>query len=122
VSAEDVNVMIPLEVLESMYAERDSAAGLDALRAQHTAVAAEGAAPILDEVAYRLAVREALVASQPIGEGAVAALASARAEAIRAFMVDQAMLDPERVSVAPEPQVQTGSGSWVRCQLELAAE
>ncbi|PWB76561.1 MAG: hypothetical protein C3F15_05050, partial [Holophagae bacterium] len=96
---------------------------LDALRAQHTAAAAaEGEAPVLDAVAYRLAVREALVASQPIADGAMAALAAARAEAIRAFLVDQAMLDPARVSIAAEPQVQTGSGSWVRCRLELTAE
>jgi hypothetical protein len=122
VSAEDVAVMIPLEVLESMYSERASAAELDVLRAQHTPAPAEGATPVLDEVAYRLAVREALVASQPLDDGAIAALAPARAEAIRAFMVDQAGLDPARVSIAAEPQAQTGSGSWVRCQLELAAE
>jgi len=67
-------------------------------------------------------VREALVASQPLPGGAVAALGTARAEAIRAFLVDQAMLDPARVSIASEPQVQTGSSGWVRCQLELSAD
>jgi len=106
-----------------MFTERFAAAELDALRVQYTTpAAAEGAAPVLDEVAYRLAVREALVTSQPLADGAVAALALARAEAIRAFLVEQAMLDPARVSIASEPQVQTGSSGWVRCQLELAAE
>jgi len=114
--------MIPLAMLESIYAERNSAAGLDALRAQHTSAPAEGAAPVLDEVAYRLAMREALVASQPLADGAIAALAPARAEAIRAFLVDQAGLDPARISIAPKTQVQTGSENWVRCQLELVAE
>jgi hypothetical protein len=106
-----------------MYTERNTAAGLDALRAQHTAAAAaEGEAPVLDEVAYRMAMREALVASQPIADGAIEALAAGRAEAIRAFLVDQAMIDPGRVSIAAEPQVQTGSAGWVRCRLELTAE
>ena len=61
----------------------------------------------------------------------MAALAPARAEAIRAYLVDQGGLDPARVSVAPEPTVEepeqketaaTGSENWVRCKLELAAE
>jgi hypothetical protein len=123
VSAEDTDVIVPLEALEALYAQRLLAPGLDELRVQHSSPAAEeGAAPVLDEVAYRLAVREALVASQPIANGAVPALAAGRAEAIRAFLVDQAMLDPVRVSITAEPQEQTGSGTWVRCQLELAAE
>jgi len=63
-----------------------------------------------------------LEASQPIDDGAVAALAPARAEAIRAHLVGSGGLDSGRVSVAPEPQVLTDSGGWVRCQLELAAE
>jgi hypothetical protein len=67
-------------------------------------------------------MRESLVASQPLAEGAVAALAPARAEAIRAFLVDQAGLDPARVNIAPKPEVETGSERWVRCQLELTAE
>jgi hypothetical protein len=122
VSAEDFAIIIPLEILESMYAELLTAEGLAALRVTHTAAQAEGREAVVDEVAYRLAVREALVTSQPLADGAVTALASARAEAIRSFMVDQAGLDSARVSIAPEPQVQAGSEQWVRCQLELAAE
>jgi len=122
VPAEDVNVIVPLELMESMYVERNSTAALDALRLQHTPAPAEGATPVLDEVAYRLAMRGALTASQPLADGAVAALASARAEAIRAFLVDQAGVDPARISIAPEPKLLEGSERWVRCQLELAAE
>jgi hypothetical protein len=132
VSAEDFDVVIPLAVLEAMYAERASSAELDALRARHTtAGTAEAVEPALDEVAYRAALRGALIASQPVDDGTVAALAPARAEAIRAYLVDQAGLDPARVSVAPEATADepekkktaaTGSEKWVRCQLELAAE
>jgi hypothetical protein len=52
----------------------------------------------------------------------VAALAPARAEAIRAFLVDQAGIDPVRVSIAPEPKELEDSERWVRCQLELSAD
>jgi hypothetical protein len=121
VAADQVDVIIPRDTLESLYVERNSAAALDALRAQHTAAPAEGETPVLDEVAYRLAMREALVASQPLADGAIVALGTARTQAIRAFLVDQAGLDPARVSIAPKPQVQTGSEGWVRCQLELSA-
>jgi hypothetical protein len=77
---------------------------------------------VLDEVAYRLAMRETIIASQPLADGAVAALAPARAEAIRAYLVDQAGLATARVSIAPEPKVVEGSERWVRCQLELTAD
>ncbi len=72
-------------------------------------------------------LREALVASQPIDEAALEALAPARAETIRAYLVGRG-LDSGRVSVAPEattvePDTKetaaTKSEKWVRCQLEL---
>jgi len=132
VTQEQLDTVIPLATLEYLYSSRMSAAELDALRAQHTTPgSAEGAEPVLDEMAYRDALREALIASQPVDQGTVAALAPARAEAIRAYLVDQGGLDPARVSVAPEPTVEepekketaaTGSENWVRCKLELAAE
>jgi hypothetical protein len=132
VTEEEFDTIIPLEKLESPYSSRHSAAELDALRAQHTSAGtAEGAEPVLDEVAYRDALRESLVASQPIDDAALQALAPARAEAIRAYLVDQGGFDAVRVSVAPEavmvePDAKetaaTESENWVRCQLELAAE
>jgi len=122
VSAEEFDIAIPLEVLESMYSERYSAAELDALRARHTVAPADGGDADLDELAYRGAIREALEASQPIDPAVVAGLASARAEAIRAYLVGAGGLDAARVSVATEPQVLTDSDRWVKCQLELAAE
>ncbi len=121
VSEEDLGTVIPLDVLESMYGERQSAEALEALRGQHTAVREEGAEAVLDEVAYRAALREALIGSQSIDDAAVAALAAARAEAVRTCLVDQAGLEPTRVSVVREPEVVTDSGRWVRCRLGLSA-
>ena len=132
VTQEQLETIVPLETLESLYSSRVSAAEVDALRAQHTTPGeAEGAEPVFDEVAYRDDLHEALIASQPVDQATVAALAPARAEAIRGYLVDQAGLDPARVSVAPEATAEepekketaaTGSENWVRCKLELAAE
>jgi hypothetical protein len=123
VTAEDFDIAIPLDALEAMYSERMSPAELDAVRVKHTAAPAEeGAESVFDEVAYRGEIRESLEASQPIEDGAVAALAPARAEVIRAYLVDQGGVDPARVSVAPEPEILTDSDRWVKCQLELAAK
>jgi hypothetical protein len=131
VTEEEFDTIIPLDKLESLYSSRHSAAEFDALQAQYTSAAeAEGTEPVFDEVAYRDGLREALIASQPVDPGMVAALAPARVEAIRAYLVEQAGLDPARVRVAPEPTVEepeeketaaTGSERWVRCKLELAA-
>ncbi len=130
VTQEDLDTLVPLDTMESLYSSRQSSAEVDALRAQHTvAGASEGAEPTLDEVAYRDAVREALVASQPIDEAELAALAPARAEAIRAYLEGRG-LDAARVSISPEavmvePEKKetaaTGSEKWVRCRLELNA-
>jgi len=130
VTQEELDTIVPLDKMESLYASRLSSAELDALRAQHTtAGSAEGAEPVLDEVAYRDGLREALVASQPIDQAALAALAPARAEAIRSYLVGQG-LDAARVSVAPEATVvepdkketaATESKKWVRCRLELTS-
>jgi len=128
VTQEDLDTIVPLDAMESLYSSRLSSAELDALRAQHTAAgASEGAEPTLDEVAYRDALREALTTSQPVEDAALAALAPARAEAIRTYLVERG-LDETRVSISPEATVvepdkketaATESERWVRCQLEL---
>jgi hypothetical protein len=128
VTQEELDTIVPLDKLESLYSSRLSSGELDALKAQHTtAGASEGAEPVLDEVAYRDGLREALVASQPIDEAALEALAPARAESIRAYLVERG-LDQARVSISPEavmvePEKKetaaTDSEKWVRCRLEL---
>ena len=131
VTEDELDTIVPLGKLESLYASKLSAAELENLRAKHTSVAsASGAEPGLDEVAYRYGIWEALVASQSIDQAALKVLAPARAEAIRAYLVDQNGLDAARVSVAPKavmvkPEKKetaaTDSKDWVRCQLELGS-
>ena len=121
VSQEQLDFGIPLDVLESMYSDLRSAEELAALRAEHTAMPAEDEDALLDEVAYRATVQDALVASQPIDDGAVEALAVDRAEAIRSYLVDQGGLEAVRISVTPGAAPVEGSERWVRCRLELSA-
>lgn len=104
--------------LETMYTSRFSSAETEALRTQHTSGAAE---PALDEVAYRRALQAQLVETQPIDESQIQALASARAEAIRSFLVDKAGVDSTRVTILPEPaSAATGEGR-VQCRLGLTS-
>ncbi len=121
VTEEELETVVPLAKLEGMYSSRLSDEQLDELQTRFTSTASDGAEPVFDETAYRRALNDALVASQPVVEGAVAALAPARAEAVRAYLVDQAGLEPARVTIAAGPTIVTGSESWVRCRLVLSA-
>ena len=96
---------------ETLGVSRDQMVGL---RSQHTSDES------LDEVAYRKALIEDLAAAQTVDEGQVGALGPARAEAIRAFLVDQQGFDAGRVSVISESTDVEAAGQWVRSQLVLA--
>jgi len=104
--------------LEGIYTSRFSGAEMEALRTQHTSGADE---PTLDEVAYRRALEAQLVGSQPIDESQIQALAPVRAEAIRSFLVDEAGVDPSRVSILPEPVSATTGEGRVRCRLGVTS-
>ena len=77
---------------------------------------------VLDEVALRQELRQALISSQPLDPGQVQALGPARAQAIRQSLVEQAQVDGKRVSVAPETAALDDSGSWVACRLAIEPE
>lgn len=101
-----------LDRLENMTRSQAKGADIDGLRAQHES-------GTMDEAAYRSALVEQLVAAQPFDEAEVQALPPARAEAIRAYLVDSAGFEASRVEVLPEPVTVSESGKWVRCQLKL---
>ncbi len=108
---------IPTAKLEKMYAAKSSGAELEAFREQHTSSTVDGA---LDEVAYREALRTGVVEAQPIDDSLVQALAPARADAIRAFLVDQAGVDPSRVKVLTETATIDTGEQRVSCRLAVA--
>ena len=102
--------------LEKRVRNKAPGSDVESLRARHTSGTEE---PTLDEPAYRTALLDELIAAQAIDEADVQPLAAARAEAIRAHLVDQAGVDSSRVKVLPEAATVTDSDKWVRCQLKL---
>ncbi len=127
-AAGDRELTASLELLEALAGERLGAEPTAALRARHTSAppAAEGAGdaaePILDETAYYRELRSALITAQPLDPAALPALAAARAEAIRGFLVEDGGLEPARAGLLDPEAVEEGSGDgWVRCRLEVAA-
>jgi hypothetical protein len=102
--------------LETMVKNQAAGSDLDALRAQFTTGTEEST---LDEAAYRTALVDELIAAQGIDEAEAQSLAANRAQAIRAYLVDQAGVDASRVVVLTETATVTDSDQWVRCQLSL---
>jgi hypothetical protein len=107
---------VPIAKLEKMYAAQFSGAELQAVREQHVSSAEESN---LYEVAYREALRVPVVETQAIDESQIQALAPARAEAIRSFLVEEAGLDPSRISILPEIAKVNTSEQRVSCRLSV---
>ena len=104
-----------LELLESLYLDAASREALDELHARHEG---EGG---FDETSYYRDLRVAVIEAQPVDSAVVGALAGARAEAIRAFLVDQQEVASSRVRIIePVTLEQSTDGKWVRCRLDIA--
>ena len=114
-----------LQLLEELYREAVTGEDLETVRARYvtTGEAAEGetAEPVLDETAYYRDLRAALAAAQPVDDERLRELGSARAEAIRALLVDGSGIDPSRLQVLEPVPVEPSGERWVRCELEVAA-
>ena len=117
VSFPELETSYPIGKLESQYKKQLPAEQMRVLRAEYTSV--EGTE--VDEVAYRKALVADLVEAQSVNPTQMAALGPARAEAIQSFLVDQARIDPSRVTLHPEPTTSNEGDHWVRCQLEVSA-
>jgi len=117
---------VSLELLEGLYRESPSGGDLEALRSQYTtesgAAEREVAQPVLDETGYYRELRAILTAAQPVDEVQLRDLGSARAEAIRALLVDESGIGADRVRVGETIAVEPSGERWVRCDLDVAAE
>jgi hypothetical protein len=103
-----------LDQLESLYLETGSRDALDGLR-----TGSEGEEG-LDETAYYRDLRDAVIEAQVVDPASVKALAVARAEAIRTFIVEHEAGDDSRVRVIDPVEVETSTGGgWVRCRLDV---
>ena len=109
------------ELFESMYREVASGEAIDALRAKNMTTEESTGEQSLDETAYYRDLQAALIEAQPVDMAAVQALGEARAEAVRAYMVDTAGIDSGRVRVVEAVAVEEGEGEddWVRCRLDI---
>ena len=116
VTEEQLDTVIPLDILTKIYRDHFSREELQTLETTHTPPGKD-----LDETALRQAVRQALTNAQPVDAALVQALGPARAQAIRTFLVEQAQLDAGRVTIEPETTVQESRGPWVACLLVIEA-
>jgi hypothetical protein len=123
VTPEQLETVVPLEIFEALYSETVAEPTLEVLRGEHTTADPESpdGPGTLDEIAFRRSLRERMLAAQPVDPAALEALAAARAEAVRAHLVDAGGLDGARVGVLDPAPAQGSGGDWVRCRLEVAA-
>jgi hypothetical protein len=107
--------------LETMYTESFGAENLAALRAETTRPAVEGAEPTLNLAGYMKAMRDALIAEEPVAETDLVALGTERTAAIRGYLIEMKTIPAERIEVL-ETDVHDDKGEdWVRCKLALGA-
>jgi len=105
-----------LELLESLYSDAASREALSELRVQYEA----GGGTAIDETAYYRDLHAAVIEAQPVDPAAVQALAGARAEAIRAFLVDELGVAAGRVRIIdPVTLEESQDDKWVRCRLDV---
>lgn len=108
---------LPLRTLESRLEAETSASLVATARGQY--LSDDGT---LDEEGFRELLWTQLLETQQVSEADARALAPARAEVIRAYLVDQQGVDSSRVTVMPDTvTVETGDPK-VRCQLSLNAD
>jgi len=109
------------ELFESMYRETASGDALDTLRAQNMTADESTGEQVLDETAYYRDLKAALIAAQSVDPAEVKALGAARAEAVRAFLVDGTSADAARIRIIEPVAVEEGEGEddWVRCRLDI---
>jgi hypothetical protein len=109
-----------LELFESMYHQDDSSESLDSLRAENMKADETTGEQVLDETSYYLDLRSALIEAQLVEAAGVQALAGARAEAIRAFLVDELGVAAGRVRIIdPVTLEESQDDRWVRCRLDV---
>ncbi len=111
-----------LKIVEAMAAESVPGLALDTLRAQFTVAPSPDAKPVFDETAYLDALLDKLVEAEPVAPGALDALATQRADAVRAGLATNASFDINRVvDEKPAPAELTKDGE-VPMKLEVTAK
>jgi outer membrane protein OmpA-like peptidoglycan-associated protein len=109
------------EVLEELYEQAFPDASLDTLQARFEIPGERKLiGKAIDEVAYADELRKQLVAHEPVGDDALAALAQARADAIAAELAARGLV-ADRVARGDAHDVKLKDERWVQIELEVAA-
>ncbi|MFO7982591.1 MAG: hypothetical protein R6V08_03975, partial [Desulfuromonadales bacterium] len=111
-----------IETLEAMFADRYPQRALADVR-EHFTTAEEDEAPEFDAVAYREHLATEVTAAQTVTEEDLEALAQARTDAVRTFILgegDAPAIEPDRLrSVAP---IEVDANGAVVLEIGLAAD
>jgi hypothetical protein len=111
-----------LDTMLAVAREQIPESDIVTLREQSLTPGESGAEPTLDETRYYRALNETVVAAQTIEPAALAALARARSESIRALLVDEFGADGDRLQLLePTAAKKPSEDEWVRLELEIAA-
>lgn len=110
------------QVLELLFAQANPSTPLDQVQAeflQPQDPTIPESPLVLDEAAYLAALRERLIAVEPVGEADLDALADARAQAIREALVNDGAVAPERIEVAERTSASLNDAGWVPLRLDV---
>ncbi|HET6564169.1 MAG TPA: DUF748 domain-containing protein, partial [Xanthomonadales bacterium] len=113
------------QVMEQMLSASAAATDLLALQQEHSSIP-EGAdpektEPVLDETAYLEALRQKLIAAEPVGEAELQALATARAEAVADVLAGDGTGSPLPFSLLDPVAVDADENSEVPLELKVEA-
>lgn len=108
---------VPTRKLETRLEKLTSVSHTALFRGEH--MSEDGS---LDEAEFRGSLHDRLLSFQEVAAADVEALAPARSESIRAFLVDQSGIDGSRVVVLPDPVTVGLTDDKVRLELGLTIE
>ena len=111
-------------VVELLFTERFPDIPPESLKLTHTAPPADDpeGKPVLDELAYATDMWNRLLESEVISDQDLAALATARAEVIKAAFLASGQFDESRVVIAESQEVESEDGEWVKLELAVASD
>lgn len=120
-----------LTVLESLYTESALPAALDEIRLMHTPVVTNDSATAdvqqatpgqLDTLAYIADLRDRLIAAEEISENELAALGSARRDAVVEFLIISGGISADRLVEVEAVVSDEGDDGWLELPFGLTAQ
>ncbi|MDZ7804962.1 DUF748 domain-containing protein [Thiohalophilus sp.] len=121
VSSPDLTAASTQDAMEALFARAYPDANLDALRERFTRAAneaAEGGARF-DAIAYRAHIATRVIAAQPVTDADLAALAQARAAAVRDRLLEDTAVEPDRVLLAQPMVIESEDDEQVTMEVGL---